>query len=696
MSELTASLEAVKNVPGDLVWTERMQTDFDTVKEAIARAPTLAYPDFNKCFHIATDASNTGVGGVLYQPEQSGGDITPYNIVAFCSKKLNGAQVNYPAYKKELFGVVYCLRQFHQYVWGINDLVIFTDHKPLTFIFEQRELSPAVQQWLDVLLNYSFSIVYREGKLNILPDHLSRMYAADYEGSSWGVPTVMPWKVVTTNVEPSNPVGIRVARVDSEVESSTVASATSDVTSVQVDHVDQELEEGGGENASDSTALHQNTISSEQLVTALLELERRGYIIPPESERLALIQHEHAFGHFGRQAVVKALLSKNYWWNGMRNDITSELANCDACTRFTVNRAGFNPAQYIAAGGPWDHIQIDTSVHLPVAPGGFTALLVIIDVFTGFVVLRPIKTTSGDIVANEIWSVCCLFGVPKIIQSDNGPEFVNEVIRSLTKLVGVEHRFISPYNPRADGKVERSIQTVMSIIKKLLHGNEVNWTLYVPFAQLSFNNKITELTGTSPFNLMFGRQLNQMKDYTKLNAAEASAAAPVINIQDWTEHMEKVQSLIYPAILERVLDKKSKMIKSLNKHRRLLTENAFPVGAIVMLLDPLRQNKFEPKYIGPYSVIRRTRNGNYVLQDEVGDMLDRHIPPDQLKLVSKKPRAQDLEKNVYVVEKILAHRGHPGSFEYKVKWKGFSDITWEPASSFRDDSIISNYWKSQN
>jgi hypothetical protein len=85
-----------------------------------------------------------------------------------------------------------------------------------------------------------------------------------------------------------------------------------------------------------------------------------------------------------------------------------------------------------------------------------------------------------------------------------------------------------------------------------------------------------------------------------------------------------------------------------------------------------------------------------VLQDEVGDMLDRHIPPDQLKLVSKKPRAQDLEKNVYVVEKILAHRGHPGSFEYKVKWKGFSDITWEPASSFRDDSIISNYWKSQN
>jgi RNase H-like domain found in reverse transcriptase/Reverse transcriptase (RNA-dependent DNA polymerase)/Integrase core domain/Integrase zinc binding domain/Chromo (CHRromatin Organisation MOdifier) domain/Retrotransposon gag protein/Zinc knuckle len=689
MSELTASLESVKNVPGELTWTARMQTDFDTVKHAIATAPTLCYPNFNKCFHIATDASNTGVGGVLYQPDEYGGDITPFNIVAFCSKKLNGAQVNYPAYKKELFGVVYCLRQFHQYVWGLNDLVIFTDHKPLTHIFEQRELAPAVQQWLDVLLNYSFSIVYREGKLNVLPDHLSRMYSSDYEGGAWGVPAEMPWKVIQTPAAAASAgsasVAIRAVQIE-EVSSEQLDEPLSVVSAADDDSKSSLV---GGENA--EAFLNSNEISSEMLAKAMIAIEKSGYTIPLESERSELIKTEHAFGHFGRDAVCRALIRKNFWWPGMRLDITTELANCDSCTRYTVTRSGFNPAQFITAGGPFHHLQIDNSVHLPAAPGGYKALLVIICVFTGFIILRPIKTTSADIIAAELWSVFCLLGVPKILQSDNGPEFTNEVIRALVKLTGVEHRFISPYNPRADGKVERSIQTIMSIIKKLIHGNETNWTLFVPFAQLSFNNKIAELTGSTPFSLMFGRQLNEMKDYTLSNEEEA----PPVNIQEWSEHMEKLQSLIYPAILERTVDKKDTMITRLNKQRRLLTANAIPVGAVVMLRDPLRQNKFEPKYIGPYSVMRRTRNGNYQLKDQTGEMLERHIPPDQLKLVSKKARPQDLANNVYEIEKILAHRGSPGAYEYRIKWKNYHDITWEPASNFQDTALISNYWQGQ-
>ena len=81
----------------------------------------------------------------------------------------------------------------------------------------------------------------------------------------------------------------------------------------------------------------------------------------------------------------------------------------------------------------------------------------------------------------------------------------------------------------------------------------------------------------------------------------------------------KVQSLISPAVLERTLNKKEEMIKRLDNTRRVLTEKEFPVGAIVMLRDPLRSTKFEPKYTGPYSVKRRTRNGNFVLQDETGE-----------------------------------------------------------------------------
>ena len=418
-----------------------------------------------------------------------------------------------------------------------------------------------------------------------------------------------------------------------------------------------------------------------------VEMEKRGKTVPSSaSEKSELIQKEHDFGHFGREAVYKALWNKGYWWPNMRAEITTQLSNCDACTRYVVTKAGYNPASFITAAGPWNHVQLDTSVHLPGSPDGYTALLVIIDVFTGFVILRPIKTTSAEIVARKLWKLFCTFGLPKIIQSDNGPEFVNEVLRALVKLTGVDHRFISPYNPRADGKVERSIGTVMGIIKKELHGSDTHWPLLVPFAQLSFNNKIASLTNSSPFSLMFGRGLNEIKDYT-------TEPPCTVNIDDWKEHQLKVMSLIFTGVSDRIRIHKQKMIKALDKHRRVLLQDAIPNGAIVMLVDQLRGNKFEPKYIGPYTVVRRARNGAYVLKDSTGDLLDRHVPPDQLKLVSKKPRPSDLAQDVWEVQEILKHRGSPGKYEYYVKWKDYNARTWEPASSFLDDKIIKNYWK---
>ena len=85
-------------------------------------------------------------------------------------------------------------------------------------------------------------------------------------------------------------------------------------------------------------------------------------------------------------------------------------------------------------------------------------------------------------------------------------------------------------------------------------------------------------------------------------------------------NQHKILSVIYPAISEKIKLSKDKMIQSLNKHRRILLADGIPPGATVMLTDPLYVNdpgkkpKWEPKYIGPYTVIRRSRNGQYVQQ----------------------------------------------------------------------------------
>jgi len=686
-ADLTAPLEAVKHSK-IIEWTPLLLEHFDATKRAIMKAPFLQYPDYNRPFHIATDASNTGIGGVLFQPTTPGEYITANNIVAICSKKLTDSQRRYAAYKKELWGIVYSLRQFHSYVWGRGDLVLITDHKPLTYIFSSTQLSPALQQWLDVILDYDFQITHRDGILHVLPDQLSRMYSAVYSRTLyWGPQTMEDASFRSVVAAPSTD-----TITDSfPMTSGPVASDNKVIAAMGASLIGEEEAKASPTTSTSTVTTTITTTESDDedpiidTSQLIVELEKRGKVRPAtEEECRSLIADAHAFGHFGREAVFKRLWTKGYWWPNIRTHIAEALSSCDACIRFVVTKSGFHPLSFITADGPWHHIQVDTSIHLPTSRDGHVAMLAIIDVFTGFVVLRPLRDHTAETVSRKLWKLFCLLGLPKIIQSDNGPEFANDVIRALVKITGIDQRLISPYNPRADGKVERVIGSTMSIIKKLLHGVEENWALFVPFAQLTFNDKIASLTGSTPFSLMFGRPLNELKDYS-------SSIPKVIPLDDWKSHQEKIVSLIFPAVSAKIRGVKDKMMQTFNAHRRQLLPTSIPAGASVMLVDPVRKNKFEPKYIGPYAVVRRAHNGAYVLRDATGDILDRHVPADQLKVISKAAKPTD---DVYVVRKIIKHRGQPGSYEYLIDWKGYSEQTWEPEANLLDVDVVKAYWES--
>ena len=726
-AELSAPLQAVK-FQKTIEWTDEMRQAFNTLKHAVCNAPFLQFPDFTLPFHVASDASNTGIGGVLYQPKSDGEHITPNNIVSIYSKILSESQRRYPAYKKELYGIVSCLRRFHSYIWGRNDLVIVTDHKPLTYILESKQISPALQQWLDVILDYNFKIEHRDGILHVLPDRLSRIFTDVYSSSTWGIestplstvagvnnetisssfPVIKPISInaftrakqrIKTHLEqkaqlPPNPVPVTV--------SSSVGEKIADITAINDDDSDplpnsndvsDDVNIVPDDNSSSNNIEIDPDITdqNEREVDLAIELEKRGKIIVRDPiKRKELINHCHLQGHFGISAVFNKLWHLGFWWPKIRNEIQEELSNCDACTRFNVVKSGYHPFTPITVKGPGDHFQIDLSTHLPPSSDGYNTLLVVIDVFTGFVILRSMRNSKADTVARKLWKIFCLVGWPRILQSDNGPEFVNEILRALMKLTGIDHRLISPYNPRADGKVERVIGSTMMIIKKLLHGAKQNWSIYVAFAQVTFNDKVATLTGSTAFSLMFGRRLNELKDYTQSDDPVS------ISLSDWEEHQNKIISVIYPAISEKIKGAKDKLAQILTKNRRMIMPASVPTGATVMIKDPTRENKFEPKYIGPYQIVRRARNGAYVLRDVDGDILDRHVPIDQIKINSKKSRSKDA--NTFAIHKILKHRGAPGSYEYLVHWKGFSteDSTWQSEKDFNDDKCITDYWNKLN
>ena len=161
-----------------------------------------------------------------------------------------------------------------------------------------------------------------------------------------------------------------------------------------------------------------------------------------------------------------------------------------------------------------DHVAIDTALSFPTSENGNNVLLIIICVHTRFCFLRALADKTAASVAKALFSLFCDFGFPKIIQSDNGSEFVNQLIQLMTREVGIDHRLVTKYHPRANGLAERTVQTACRAIHKLLEGESRQWDRYVPGVQLFMNAKISSVHQSAHFSIMFGRKLNPYTDYS--------------------------------------------------------------------------------------------------------------------------------------------------------------------------------------
>ena len=144
---------------------EKFIKAFNKLKELITNAPVLRYPDFDKVFHITSDASNTAVGAVLSQEQHP---------ISNFSRTLNSAEQNYSTIEKELLGIVEACRYFRPYVYG-RKFIIETDHKPLTWLWSLKTLNTRLIRWRLKLEEYNYEIKYKKGCENKEADALSRI-----------------------------------------------------------------------------------------------------------------------------------------------------------------------------------------------------------------------------------------------------------------------------------------------------------------------------------------------------------------------------------------------------------------------------------------------------------------------------------------------------------------------------------------
>jgi len=147
-------------------WTSACQKAFDKVKRLLTTAPVLRLPDWhsNKPFDMVCDASLKGIAGVLLQDNQP---------IAYESRKLKAAEMNYSPTELEMLAVVYCVKKWRCYIEG-RDVNVFTDHKPNTFFDTSTMQSRRAARWLEELQGHRLKWNYKPGRQNVVADALSR------------------------------------------------------------------------------------------------------------------------------------------------------------------------------------------------------------------------------------------------------------------------------------------------------------------------------------------------------------------------------------------------------------------------------------------------------------------------------------------------------------------------------------------
>lgn len=655
-------------------WNDDCTRAFELLKTIISQRILLYTPDYSIEFAIATDASQYALGGICYQVKNN-----KVYIVSMFSKQFTGAQLVYPAVKKELLAIIQCVVRFRRFIHG-RHFHLYTDAKALVYMQKQKSVKPMLHNWFHILNEHRFTIHHRPGIHNVLPDLLSRIV--------WTVrqqplkPPVLPANAVKLTKYERRPklpteTTVLIGEVDDVHEAALPVPVVAAGAPVEVEPLPPAAMpialNPGFERPPITMDTYARTVKSKT--------------IPDEDKRAALIEAEHSKGHFGFTAIAYNIFQQGYWWMNLFKDCKTYVDKCMACQTWMIKREGFHPATTTTHLLPGDQVSMDTMGPYPQTDNGNVFIHLQVDSATKFVELRAKRTNGMEDTVKCSLSIWSTTGFPKSIKSDNGVEFVNSMTKYLTTVMGIHHYRSLPAYPQGNGAAERHVGTVKDILRKCITDVR-NWDEYLPLVQYYVNRRRHAVTGSSPYELYFGRTLTALVDYTNFNPIEYDDVTFHKVITGLSSYMNII---VYPAIQQRVQAITKLRNKRLDAKRRV-DDAMIPVGTWVLLRNNAAiRGAFDKPWDGPYKVLHVGDNNTYTLQHIDGSIVPTKKARNALRIV-KYDGEIEIEAR-HTVHKIISHSGEGLERKYLVRWKDLQVETWEPAINLAGcQELLNQYW----
>lgn len=541
-------------------WTSACQTAFETIIEKLTTAPILGFADPKLPYVLHTDASTSGLGAALYQEQQG-----QKRVIAYASRGLSSCESRYPAHKLEFLALKWAVTEkFQDYLYG-SPFHVVTDSNPLTYILTSAKLDATSYRWLAALSTFDFQLQYRAGKQNQDADGLSRRphsrlpddeisqkelerieqftkrHLPESEHVNESTVKAICEKHLVHQVADSDPretiphttLVVSLAHHPNAVPESfeeedqlgglpvipLLAPAElrdKQQADVCIREVLKQLETGEKPPPSLRKELPElylllRELNRLEVLEGVLYRKRQEgaqsyyQLVLPEDLRPSVLTSLHDdMGHMGVERTLD-LVRKRFYWPKMAAEVETKIKTCNRCIRRKVLPEKAAPLVNITATRPLELVCMD---FLSLEPDSSNTkdILVITDHFTKYAVAIPTSNQKARTVAKCLWDHFIVhYGIPERLHSDQGRDFESRTIKELCELAGIRKTRTTPYHPRGN-PVERFNRTLLNMLGTLENQKKSRWREHVKPLVHAYNCTKNEVTGFTPYELMFGRQ----------------------------------------------------------------------------------------------------------------------------------------------------------------------------------------------
>jgi hypothetical protein len=447
----------------ELKWTNECQRSFDSLKKKLTSFPVLQPFDKEKDSVLTVDASMRAIGAVLSQQGHP---------ILFVSRKLSDAETRYSNIEREALAVLWACNRLEQFLVG-KTFTIETDHKPLVYIFDPNssikvDISPRLLKFSLKLMRFDYAIKHVAGSQNVIADGLSRVFHQE--------PDLTP----------------RVHFSETCIETETMALET------DRDRFLQDLKRRI------ITGIWSRATRRElpfKKIAMQLSLDDDGCIrfgsrvVPPQSlfRRIFDIAHQ---SHNGIQSTCR-LIEREFFWPNMRAYISDLVRSCQLCSKARF-RALDTTHTWPSESEPWNRVHIDWAQHRSLGN-----VLVIADAFSGWLEAFVCSSRTTATVIDCLRALFARFGVPRLLVSDNAPEFSCSELNLWLQAIGCRLLHSPEYHPQSNGVAERAVRTIKDALKCF---NPAKCSAQAYLHRLLFVHRNSASRGAkTPADLMIGR-----------------------------------------------------------------------------------------------------------------------------------------------------------------------------------------------